>query len=139
EGKWNLALTREFDMTNDSHLFRTEPAKGRLPLFEGKMIHQFDVGFEKPRYWVNCIEAEDDLRSSRARSFRQQFKRLGIEDDIKLNKLLRYEEIPLDNYRYRFSFRDVARNTDERSMICALLPPTVCAGNTLNLLQPYIF
>ncbi len=42
EGKWNLALTREFDMTNDSHLFKTEPGKGRLPLFEGKMIHQFE-------------------------------------------------------------------------------------------------
>ncbi len=32
EGKWNMKLTREFDMTNDSHLFKTEPAPGRLPL-----------------------------------------------------------------------------------------------------------
>ncbi len=28
----NLKLTSEFQMTNDSHLFKTEPAKGRLPL-----------------------------------------------------------------------------------------------------------
>jgi hypothetical protein len=38
---WNLKLTSEFHMTNDSHLFKTEPAQGRLPLYEGKMIHQF--------------------------------------------------------------------------------------------------
>jgi hypothetical protein len=43
EGVWNLSLTREFDMTNDSHIFRTEPGAGRLPLYEGKMIHQFDA------------------------------------------------------------------------------------------------
>ncbi|MFO0051344.1 MAG: Eco57I restriction-modification methylase domain-containing protein, partial [Dolichospermum sp.] len=39
--KVKLNLTLEFDMTNDSHLFKTEPGKGRLPLYEGKMIHQF--------------------------------------------------------------------------------------------------
>jgi hypothetical protein len=38
---WNLKLANEFHMTNDSHLFKTENATGRLPLFEGKMIHQF--------------------------------------------------------------------------------------------------
>ena len=30
KGKWNLKLTREFDMTNDSHLFETEPRRSRL-------------------------------------------------------------------------------------------------------------
>jgi Putative DNA-binding domain len=40
-GTWNLVLTNEFHMTNDSYLFRTSPAPGRLPLYEGKMIHQF--------------------------------------------------------------------------------------------------
>jgi hypothetical protein len=28
----NLKLTQELQMNNDSHLFKTEPAKGRLPL-----------------------------------------------------------------------------------------------------------
>jgi hypothetical protein len=38
-GKWKLSLTREFDMTNDSGLFKAQPGTGRLPLYEGKMIH----------------------------------------------------------------------------------------------------
>ncbi|MFM6498169.1 MAG: Eco57I restriction-modification methylase domain-containing protein, partial [Dolichospermum sp.] len=52
QDKWNLKLTQEFNMTNDSHLFKTEPGKGRLPLYEGKMIHQFTHKFAEPRYWV---------------------------------------------------------------------------------------
>lgn len=139
EGKWNLALTREFDMTNDSHLFKTEPAHGRLPLFEGKMIHQFSTNLAKPRYWVNRQEGETALLSAKTRGLRQQFKRLGIENDSNFENLLRCEEIPLDHHSFRFGFRDIARNTDERSMICAILPPEVFAGNTINLLQPYEF
>ena len=53
ERTWNLSLTREFDMTNDSYLFKTEPFEGRLPLFEGKMIHQFEHGLASPRFWLN--------------------------------------------------------------------------------------
>ena len=56
EGCWNLSLTREFDMTNDSHLFKTKPGAGRLPLYEGKMIHQFDAQFGQARYWVDEAE-----------------------------------------------------------------------------------
>ncbi|MBS0507926.1 MAG: ATP-binding protein, partial [Proteobacteria bacterium] len=36
DGAWNLVLGNEFHMTNDSHLFKTEPGPGRLPLWEGK-------------------------------------------------------------------------------------------------------
>ncbi|MFQ5677650.1 MAG: Eco57I restriction-modification methylase domain-containing protein, partial [bacterium] len=53
DGTWNLKLTREFDMTNDSDLFKTQPGAGRLPLYEGKMIHQFDHRFDGPRFWVD--------------------------------------------------------------------------------------
>ena len=40
-------------MTSDKELFRTEPGPGRLPLYEGKMIHQFEDRFAPPRYWVD--------------------------------------------------------------------------------------
>ncbi len=138
-GEWNVGFTAEFHMTNDSKLFKTAPAKSRLPLFEGKMIHQFNAAFEQPRYWVDQEEAEDVLRASRARGIRLQLKRLGMEDEALLEEIVRVDEIPLDHQRYRFGFRDIARNTDERSMICAVLPPNVFAGNTINLLQPFDF
>lgn len=55
EGIWNVKFTREFDMTNDSHLFNTE---GRgMPLYEGKMIGQFTHQSEKPRYWIESSKS----------------------------------------------------------------------------------
>ena len=52
-GKWRLRLTAEFHMTNDSQFFQTKPAKGCLPLYEGKMIWQFDHRLAEPKYWVD--------------------------------------------------------------------------------------
>ena len=53
EGVWNLKLSSEFNMTTDAGLFKTSPGPGRLPLYEGKMIHQFRADFAAPRYWVD--------------------------------------------------------------------------------------
>lgn len=42
-----------FHMSNDSGLFRNAPGPGRLPLYEGKMIHQFD------HRWGTYVEMPD--------------------------------------------------------------------------------
>ncbi|MBK1693623.1 hypothetical protein CKO09_02555 [Chromatium weissei] len=138
KGTWNLRLTNEFHMTNDSYLFKTEPSAERLPLYEGKMIHQFEFQLAKPRYWIEKNEAENILRTARIRSLTQKLKKIAVDNAI-LEALIQFEGIPLDFHCYRFGFRDIARNTDERTMICTVLSPHVFAGNTLNLLQPYIF
>ncbi|MBC5796964.1 Eco57I restriction-modification methylase domain-containing protein [Sphaerospermopsis sp. LEGE 00249] len=98
QDKWNLKLTREFDMTNDSHLFKTEPGKGRLPLYEGKMIHQFNHKFAEPRYWVDEEEARKAV--------------LG-KNGIDKGQILDYQ-------CYRLGFRDIARNTDIRTIIATI-------------------
>ncbi|MCG3203302.1 MAG: hypothetical protein NFCOHLIN_03244 [Gammaproteobacteria bacterium] len=100
-GEWNVAFTAEFHMTNDSKLFRTEPAAGRLPLFEGKMIWQFDAAYEKPRYWVDAKEGRSAL--------------LGRRED---------EAQQMDYQAYRLGFRDIAANTNERTLVAAVIPPT---------------
>jgi len=76
---WGISFMRQLDMANDSGLFHNEPAPGRLPLYEAKLIHQFDHRWatytpegdsrdltlaEKqdpahtvtPRYWVSARE-----------------------------------------------------------------------------------
>jgi len=111
EGVWNLALTREFDMTNDSHLFHTEPAEGRLPLYEGKMIHQFEHQFGEARYWVDEKEGRKAVLGKK-----------GQEN----GQMLAYQS-------YRLGFRDVARNTDERTMIATVLPPKRFCPHTMSL------
>ncbi|MFN6535275.1 MAG: Eco57I restriction-modification methylase domain-containing protein [Nostoc sp. EkiNYC01] len=115
ETKWNLRLTREFDMTNDSHLFKQQPGKGRLPLYEGKMIHQFTHLYTEPRYWVDEQEGRKAL-----------LKRNESDNGQKV-----------DYQSYRVGFRDVARNTDNRTMIAGIIPPNIFVGNTLIVSQQF--
>jgi len=109
EGKWNLKLTREFDMTNDSHLFKTEPAPGRLPLYEGKMIHQFTHQFAEPRYWVDEQEGRKAVLGKN-----------GVDSGQKL-----------DYQGYRLGVRAIARNTDIRTLIIGMIPKNIFCGNSV--------
>ncbi len=79
QNPWGISFMTMFHMSNDSHLFKYEPAPDRLPLYEAKLIHQFDHRWatytpdgnsrdvtpaEKadpaftvtPRYWVQARE-----------------------------------------------------------------------------------
>ncbi|MEG3925912.1 Eco57I restriction-modification methylase domain-containing protein [Microcoleus sp. T3_D1] len=114
EGKWNLRLTREFDMTNDSHLFKQEPGKGRLPLYEGKMIHQFTHLYAEPRYWVDEKEGRKALLG-----------RNGVDNGQQL-----------DYQCYRFAYRSIASSTNARSLIGTILPKNVVCGHSLNISSP---
>jgi hypothetical protein len=107
DGAWNLKLTTEFHMTNDSALFKTAPGPGRLPLYEGKMIWQFDHRLAAPRYWVDEREGRKAL--------------LGRNEDE--GQVLGYQG-------YRLGFRDIARNTDTRTLICTVTPQSF-HGNKL--------
>jgi len=109
QDKWNLKLTNEFHMTNDSHLFKTELGKGRLPLYEGKMIHQFNHNWGEPKYWLDEKEARQAL-----------LKRGEIDNGQKL-----YYEC------YRLGFRDIASSTNERTMISTMLHPNVFCNHKL--------
>lgn len=99
---WNARFTAEFHMTNDSGLFHESPGKGRLPLYEGKMIWQFDHRLAQPRYWVNEKDGRKSLLGSR-----------------------RDTGQTLDYQCYRFGFRDIASNTNERTSVATVIPPTI--------------
>ncbi|GHT81335.1 hypothetical protein AGMMS49543_03650 [Betaproteobacteria bacterium] len=138
EGAWNVNFTAEFHMTNDSGLFKTSHGAGRWPLYEGKMIWQFDAAYAEPRYWVDAEEGCAELRRAAARRLKQLLKsvdRASEAEAIELDD----PAIKVDASVYRFGFRDVAASTNERGMICAILPPNHFAGNTINLEQPFEF
>ncbi|HEY9702516.1 MAG TPA: hypothetical protein V6C58_08725, partial [Allocoleopsis sp.] len=107
--RWNVKLTAEFHKTNDSYLFKTEPGKGRLPLYEGKMIHQFNHQFSQPKYWIDEQEARKALLGKK-----------GVDQGQKL-----------DYQRYRLGFRDVASSTNERTMIMTMLYPQVFCNHKI--------
>ncbi|MBA4124823.1 MAG: ATP-binding protein [Acidobacteria bacterium] len=110
EGKWQLSLNNEFHMTNDSHLFETEKGIGRLPLYEGKMIHQFMHKWSEPRYWIEEDKGRKVL--------------LGRENDI--GQILDYQT-------YRLGLRRVSNKANERSLITTILPKESFASESFHL------
>src|SRR5947208_3594479 len=50
-----IQLAREFDMTQSgaSRLAANKPKPGFVPLYEGKMIWQFDHQASAPNFWVD--------------------------------------------------------------------------------------
>ncbi|MEH2405979.1 Eco57I restriction-modification methylase domain-containing protein [Nostoc sp.] len=111
EGKWSLRLTAEFHMTNDSHLFKQQPGQGKLPLYEGKMIHQFTHLYAEPRYWVDEQEGRKALLGRNKNDNGQH----------------------LNYQKYHFAYRAIARSTDSRTMIATILPSNVFCGHSLNI------
>ena len=79
-GELGYNLYTEFHMTNDSSLFhRKEEIEKKkdqnkvLPLYEGKMIHQFNSAFDEPKYFIYEKEAREQLLQTELRSIKRQF------------------------------------------------------------------
>lgn len=102
DGVWNLQLTREFDITNNSRAFKTGFAPGRLPLFTGRMFNQFELTAEHSGYWIDEAEGRHVL----------------------LGKTADHGQI-LDYQSYRWLHRRIARSTDSRTLISTIAPPMV--------------
>lgn len=96
---WNFKMMREFHIRDDSKIFHASPDKNRLPLFTGKMFHQFELTEKSSGYWI------DESGGSAA-----------------LNK----KSGDLSQYgRYRWTHRRIARSTDSRTLITTIAPPRV--------------
>jgi len=115
EEKWNVKFCIEFHMTNDSYLYKKEHKDVYLPLYEGKMIHQFSNKWGEPKYWLDEHEA------------RKALIKKGEEDTGQ----------QLDYQHYRLAFREVAANTNERTMIATIIPQKIFAGHTIVLSEPF--
>jgi hypothetical protein len=102
---WNVEFTRGVMIATHRNLLHSTPEPELLPLYEGKMIHQFTHTFAPPRYWVNK---------------RETFIRSPIERNL--------------NYReYCLGCRSITSSTNERTLIAAILPPNVVIGDTMYI------
>ncbi|MHB8627075.1 MAG: Eco57I restriction-modification methylase domain-containing protein [Aggregatilineales bacterium] len=97
---WSVKFVSEFHITNDRELFNT--AGHGLPLYEGKLIHQFDAFYGKPQFWLDETQASQRLANKYG---------VGVTS--------------LDYLKPRLAFRGIAAATNERTLIAAILPPSV--------------
>ena len=145
---WPVKYKTMFHMTNDSHLFRTAaqldaegfyPVQGNrwkrseelyLPLYQGRMIHQFDhransVRFN-PESTHNPYLSEEVTEAQHADpGFLPQTQYWVTSRNV--------EEAMPESSRYALGFRDIARPTDVRTVIASIVP-WAGYGNTVPLL-----
>ncbi|MCG4157570.1 class I SAM-dependent DNA methyltransferase, partial [Campylobacter jejuni] len=111
-----IDFRRELDTTNDKDLFIEEFREGLLPLYEGKMIHQFNANFSQTTYFLEKAKLDEHLKS---KELYRAKKATGKE----LNpKLIKY-----DREFFRLGYRKIASDTNERTLIASLLPKN-CGG-----------
>ncbi len=153
--EWGVSLWSEFHMTNDKHLFQLRPTETTLPLYEGKMIHQYNSQYGSPQYFIeeqkarerligkkingeivsvikNALDGMQDLSAKAKKELRTRLLKEAHEKFESREWLLDYE-VP------RFAYRAVASSTNERSLIGAILPPRVFAGNSLIMLKQFSY
>ena len=148
-----------FNMTSDSHLFRTGaqldaagfyPVEGNrwkkgdelyLPLYQGRMIHQFD-------HRANSVRVNPD-------NVHNQYLSEGVSEEQHSDPTF----LPQSQYwipaseveaklgvecRYALAFRDIARSTDARTMIASLIPRVgqvikcLCSYQTTPRVRPIL-
>ncbi len=118
-GLWQAQLAREVDMSRDRAHFRSYPAAYHLPVIEGRMVHQY---------------------RSRAKAYRSGTGRAAQWDALALAKAdidpqYWYPAIQLRRgiaeraNTIRAGFCDVTGQTNERTLLAAVIPPGVVCGN----------
>ena len=143
-----LDFRRELDATNDKRIFHEKRKPHFLPLYKGASIWQYDSRFAEPEYWLDPEEFDAYLLNKEiSRLIDDVYPQLTPNDKKSkehnvLSALGLHQRAELgafitpDREYYRLGFRDIARDTDERTLIATVLPKDIGAQNTLWLTIP---
>jgi hypothetical protein len=144
---WPVEYHRMFDMTNDSHLFWTRDRlekdgayEGRLgrwnkgseewvPLYVGRTIHHFD------HRAASVLVNEENVHNAAISGEITDADKADPNFTPVPQYWVKTADVEWPNpYDWGFAFRDIARSTDERTAIGAIIPK-VATGNTAPLLS----
>lgn len=115
---------REFDATNDKHLWQAQGDAGPWPVYKGASFNIWEpdtgvrYGTADPAVVLEELQRKRLRQNKLARSAFSEFPREWAEDQRTLPCL-----------RPRIAFRDIARATDSRTIIAALIPPNLVVTN----------
>ncbi|MFV2088270.1 Eco57I restriction-modification methylase domain-containing protein [Micromonospora sp. LOL_021] len=130
KNRWPIQYKRMFDITDDSTLFHSKELLERdewtlegniffrdgsrmLPLHEGRMGHQFSHRFS------HSLESSSATPVNPADPSFAPLPEHWIAEDVVEARLAK---LGIDNRKCLLGHRRIARNTDERTMISAILP-----------------
>lgn len=125
---WDLSFLRLFDMSNDSGLFQIVPGDGLVPLYEAKMIHQFD------HRWATFENAESEdsnrdttLTEKKNPNFEPLPRYWVPRSEVNARLLAKNWE-----RNWLMGIRGITNATNERTLIGAIWPYSG-AGNSAHV------
>lgn len=135
-----LKISSEFHETNDKYLFHTECGPDMLPLYSGRMIHQYNNQFANNEFYVSEEEGRSALISSQAKSVRDRLKNdsLPIPAYDTIVEMINRRELLMDYETERLVIRSFARSNDERTLIASIVPKGVFLTNMLTYFDPFL-
>lgn len=128
---WDFRPVSEFHATNDRPTFDAGgPAAGRLPVRGGAGFELWNPETSEVYAWADRTKVEAALLAKRQRQ-------IGLKSSAFYGMAPAWADDPntLPLHHPRVAFRDVARATDTRTSIAALIPP----GTALINSAPYVF
>ena len=152
-GDRGYRFRRELHPADDVEFYIKDPArklgKGEAPIYEGKMIHQFDARFGPRTYHAADEAVRPELFRKELYRLAQFIRENGAEkvegakvpskkDDLEkfLTSVWKEEKLQLDCELERLVFRRVGSSTNERTIIATLLRPGVYLSDTTSYLIP---
>ncbi|PJN22391.1 restriction endonuclease [Kitasatospora sp. CB02891] len=119
DGTWRPQLAREVDMSRDRADFRTAPSAGYLPVIEGRMVHQYRSRAKAHRSGTGRAAQWDVLAPAEAVVGPQFWHPV---DRLRRGMAERTRQV-------RAGFCDVTGQTNERTLLTAVIPPDTVCGN----------
>jgi hypothetical protein len=129
---WGMTFLRMFDMANDSGRFLDGPGPESRPLYEAKMLHQFDHRYGD--YALRAPGSEDTElprvpEASLGDPNYTTSPRYWVATNAVNERLVGWES------EWLLGWRDITNATNERAMIASVLP-RAGAGHTFPLMRP---
>jgi hypothetical protein len=129
-GDWDFRPVAEFHATNDRKIFDAGGySKGRWPVLTGASFNLWDPEAGDPYTWATANAVVTALQTKRKRQARTSSSAFS---GMSTSQTAHPETLAC--MRPRITVRDVARSTDTRTVIAALVPPNVVLTNA----APYL-
>ena len=126
-------LRREFNVTDDSGLFsKQKTAPATAPVYEGKVIHQFNPVYTGFNNYVDPTMAHESLLDKETKRIKTDLQ-LTITTQ-KVKEYFVQNNFKLDYQTYRLIYRSIASSTNERTLIATVIPPNQFTVNSVNYL-----
>jgi hypothetical protein len=126
----NVHIHRMINMTADAHLLLNEPTEDSLPVYESKLIHQFDHRYAT----FNGIEHDERQKGNTRLTSSMEKSDIDCISVPRfyspLNTAIERNEKWKWEHTWYFAYRYISSSTNERCAIASIIPQSVVSNST---------